>query len=229
MSNLSATTDYKTQLRQYFDGTGFERWAAIYGDDDVSVIRQTVRDGHAQMLNQAQAWLLEKRSSGTLFDAGCGTGLFSLAMAQEGFDVTAVDIAPRMVEAAQHAAEASGLDERITFQAGDIEQVDGQFDAVACFDVLVHYPAEGFRPLCESLAARSKETFLFTYAPYNRLLAALHWVGGHFPNAHRRTEIQMIRDHVVEDALHAAGMDINRTHSVHHGFYHVTLVEAIRR
>lgn len=220
---------HKIQLQDYFDGIGFERWSAIYnGQAKLSHIRRTVREGHELMLNQAASWLLESRTSGTLLDAGCGTGLFSLMMAQRGFQVTAVDIAPRMVEAAQTTAQQVGLADRIRFTQGDIESVSGRFDAVVCFDVLVHYPREPFERLCVTLAGQCDGPFIFTYAAYNRFLASLHWLGGWFPKNHRRAEIQMMSDSVVAGALAAAGMRVRRTVNINHGFYHVRLLEAAR-
>lgn len=227
-AGLPAPDEHKRQLRHYFDGIGFDRWAAIYGDADLSRIRQTVREGHLRMLRQAEAWLLDSCEGGSVLDAGCGTGLFSIALAERGFNVTAVDIAPRMIEAAERAAERAGVAGRITFRVGDVERVEGRFDAVACFDVLVHYPRESFVNLATTLARQCDGPLLLTYAPYNRLLAGLHWLGQWFPHGNRRQEIQMTPDSVVAGALAAAGMTVRRSVSVSHGFYHVRLLEAAR-
>lgn len=222
---------HKTQLQTYFDGIGFDRWSAIYGDGTLSRVRQTVRSGHAAMLDQAATWLRERGAAGRLLDAGCGTGLFSVRMAGHGFAVTAVDIAPRMVAATHHAAHKAGVSDQIDCHVGDIEGVIaglGEFDAVACFDVLVHYPQSAFVPLCTQLARQCKGPFLFTYAPYRHSLALLHRIGAFFPKGQRRTEIQMIRESVVVGALAVAGMRIRRSINISQGFYHVTLLEAGR-
>lgn len=218
----------KAQLRGYFDGVGFERWAAIYGDQELSAIRRSIRMGHNRMLATASDWLLEGARPGALLDAGCGTGLFSIALAQQGYSVIGVDIAPRMVAAAQAAAAQVGVGERTRFQVGDVEQITGRFDAVVCFDVLVHYPHAPFTRLVHHLSGLSDGPLLFTYAPYNRLFALLHWVGGHFPQSQRRTEIQMIRHAHVEQALAECGRRVRRRAVISHGFYHVTLVEAVQ-
>jgi magnesium-protoporphyrin O-methyltransferase len=216
------------RLQAYFDGVGFERWSAIYGQAPLSRVRQSIREGHARMLAQAEGWLAESATPGTLLDAGCGTGLFSIAMARRGFAVTGMDVAPRMVAAAHQAAEAAGVGEQIRFVEGDAANLSGRFDAVACFDVLVHYPPKDFTQLCVHLGQLSRGPLLLTYAPHSRLLAALHWLGGRFPQGQRRTEIQMIPATTVEKALALAGMRIRRTVAIHHGFYHVTLLEAGR-
>lgn len=221
-------TQHKAQLQSYFDGIGFERWTAIYGDAQLSRVRRSIRAGHTMMLAQAEAWLAETNlpAGAHVLDAGCGTGLFSLLLARRGLRVTAVDLAPQMVAAAQEQAERAGLADRISFHSGDLEQVDGSFDAVVCFDVLVHYPQPGFGQLCAQLARRSRGPLLITYAPHNRLLAALHWLGGRFPRSQRRTEIQMIPDRQVREALAAGGMTVRRRSRISCGFYHVTLLEA---
>lgn len=222
---------HKTQLQNYFDGIGFDRWSAIYGDAALSRVRQTVRSGHAAMLDQAATWLHDHGTTGRLLDAGCGTGLFSVRMASQGFAVTAVDIAPRMVGATRQAAHQAGVSERVDCHVGDIEGVIAgldEFDAVTCFDVLVHYPQAAFVPLCTQLARQCKGPFLFTYAPYRRSLAMLHRIGAFFPKGQRRTEIQMIRESVVVGALAVAGMKIRRSINISQGFYHVTLLEAGR-
>lgn len=226
MTQADLATQHRAQLQSYFNGVGFDRWSAIYGDEPVSRVRRTVREGHQMMLEQATLWLAELPASASVLDAGCGTGLFSLAMAHRGHPVTAADIAPRMVEATSTAAAAAGL--AVRCYTSDIESLEGDHDIVVCFDVLVHYPPHAFVPVLQHLARRTQNTLLITYAPYNRFFAALHWVGGHFPKGNRRTEIQMMRDSVVASTLGAEGLHITRTTSISKGFYHVKLLEARR-
>lgn len=229
MADLS---DHKAQLRAYFDGIGFDRWVAIYGQAELSPIRRTIRDGHAMMMAQAEAWLLDRMplmpAAAQALDAGCGTGLFSVALARRGFAVTAVDIAPQMVNAAAQQARRAGVHERVRCLAGDLESVSGCYDAVTCLDVLVHYPAPSFTRMCARLAQLSRGALLLTYAPYEPVLAALHWLGGRFPRGHRRTDIQMVSDQLVQQTLEAAGMQVCRSARISKGFYHVTLLEAFR-
>lgn len=221
---------HKARLRDYFDGLGFDRWSAIYGEGELSRVRRTIRAGHSAMLEVAAGWLDEAGAApGALaLDAGCGTGLWTLALARRGFAVTAVDIAPQMVGATERAAAEAGLAERVTALTGDLDAVGGRFDLVSCFDVVIHYPPEAALAMCAGLAERCKGRLLLTYAPWNPLLAALHWVGGRFPHSQRRTEIQMLRDRLVREALATAGMRVVRTRRVSSGFYHVTLLEARR-
>lgn len=223
-------TDQKAQLREYFDGLGFERWTAIYGDAEVSRVRRTIREGHNAMLAHVESWIGADSLSpdAHVLDAGCGTGVLTTALARRGMRVTAVDLAPQMAAATRRAAAEAGVGERVRCVAGDLEEIDELFDAVACLDVLIHYPRESFGRMVQTLAARTRGPLIFTYAPHEPLLAALHWVGGHFPSANRRTEIQLIRAAQVEAELAAAGMAVRRSADIRSGFYHVTLVEARR-
>lgn len=219
---------HKARLRQYFDGVGFERWSAIYGEARLSPIRRAIRAGHSTMLAQAEAWLGPAGPTAAALDAGCGTGLFSLALARRGFQVTAADLAPHMAGATAAAAAAAGLGAQVTTLAADLEDLAGSYDLVACFDVLIHYPPAPFAGLLRHLAGLSRETLLFTYAPSSPLLAALHRVGGLFPRGQRRTDIQMIPAALVQATLAGCGFRVGRSQRISSGFYHVTLVQATR-
>lgn len=223
------TAHHKAQLRRYFNGIGFERWAAIYGEGELRGVRRSIRAGHSAMLTAACAFLDTagaRSPAPAALDAGCGTGLFSLELARRGYEVTAVDIAPQMVDAAGERLAAAG--HRAEYKVGDLEEIAGRFDLVACFDVLIHYPSGPFQSLLRHLAGLTTGRLLFTYAPHSPLLAALHRVGGFFPHSQRRTEIQMIKDAVVRDTLGAAGLTLRQSRRISSGFYHVTLVEATR-
>ncbi|NNJ08940.1 magnesium protoporphyrin IX methyltransferase [Chloroflexales bacterium ZM16-3] len=225
------TAQHKARLRSYFDGVGFSRWSAIYGDANLSAVRKTIRAGHAVMLSTAEAWAgaaFPQADDATALDAGCGTGLFSLALARHGFNVSAVDLAPQMAVATAANAEAAGLGSKVAARAADLDEITGSYDLVSCFDVLIHYPSELFGGMLSHLASLSRGTLLFTYAPYSPILAAMHRVGGYFPHSQRRTDIKMIRETQVRQALADSGMHLRRSARVGKGFYHVMLVEASR-
>ena len=224
------STQHKSQLRDYFDGVGFERWSAIYGQANLSRIRQTVREGHTTMLAQVETWLnvYSLPKDAHILDAGCGIGLLSVALAQRGFRVTSVDIAPHMVDATKVRAGQAGVLDQMEFLVGDLEAVSETFDAIVCLDVLVHYPQPLFEHMATGLANRTRGPLLITYAPYNRLLATMHWMARFFPKGQRRTNIQMIRDSLVRKTLEQAGMQVQNETRVSRGFYHVALLDAVK-
>ena len=220
--------EHKKMLRSYFNGQGFQRWASIYGDDKLSSVRNTVRQGHAVMMDKAFDWVQQLRlpKGATVLDAGCGTGLFSIRLAKAGYKVKSVDIASQMVEKAREEAIKQNVHKNIDFEVNTIESVNGIYDAVVCFDVLIHYPAEGFAQAFQNLSSLTKGSIIFTYAPYNKILAFQHWIGGYFPKKERRTTIQMIRDEEMQKAMNTTGMQVKIREKVSFGFYHTMLMNA---
>jgi len=77
-----------------------------------------------------------------VLDVGCGGGLLAEALARAGAEVTAIDLAPGMIEVARlHAAE-SGL--RIDYRVAAAEELaaahPGAFAVVTCMEMLEHVP-----------------------------------------------------------------------------------------
>ncbi len=230
MSSTSSfnAEEHQNMLRSYFNGNGFNRWASIYGNEKLSTVRTTVREGHAVMMDRAFEWLqkLDLPKNATVLDAGCGTGLFSIRLAGNGYNVKAVDIASQMVEKSRQEALAKGVADKIDFEVNTIESVKGAYDAVVCFDVLIHYPSEGFLQAFKNLSSLTKGPIIFTYAPYNRILAFQHWLGGFFPKKERRTTIQMIIDENMHKAMEETGMVVKNREKISFGFYHTMLMHA---
>src|SRR6187455_1649381 len=66
-----------------------------------------------------------------VLDVACGSGNVAVIAAQKGADVTGIDIADNLIEAAKKRAEAAGLN--IKFEVGDAEALpydDNSFDVV---------------------------------------------------------------------------------------------------
>jgi 2-polyprenyl-6-hydroxyphenyl methylase/3-demethylubiquinone-9 3-methyltransferase len=77
-----------------------------------------------------------------VLDVGCGGGLLAEGLARAGAQVTAIDLAPGMIEVARlHAAEA-GLD--IDYRVAPAEAVAAaspqQFAVLTCMEMLEHVP-----------------------------------------------------------------------------------------
>lgn len=74
----------------------------------------------------------------SLLDVGVGTGWTSVFLAESGFDVTGVDIAPASVEIGDERAARYGVNVR--FETADMDYLDlgRTFDAVLVFDALHH-------------------------------------------------------------------------------------------
>jgi SAM-dependent methyltransferase len=74
-----------------------------------------------------------------VLDAGCGTGKSFLPLLERGFDVTACDQCPAMLDIA-----ASKVEGRVTFHCHDLRDLDpiGEFDLITCLDDVANYLTE---------------------------------------------------------------------------------------
>lgn len=75
-------------------------------------------------------------------DVGCGGGLLSEALARAGADVTAIDLAPAVLDVARLHLHESGfaVDYREISVEALAEQIPGEFDVVTCMEMLEHVP-----------------------------------------------------------------------------------------
>lgn len=70
-------------------------------------------------------------------DLGCGTGTLSVLLAEEGYDVTGLDVSSEMIRRATDKARAAGVD--VAFEIGDANRPElplGAFDVVLVRHVL---------------------------------------------------------------------------------------------
>lgn len=75
-------------------------------------------------------------------DVGCGGGLLSEALARSGADVTAIDLAPGVLDVARLHLHESGLsvDYREIAVEALAAEMPGAFDVVTCLEMLEHVP-----------------------------------------------------------------------------------------
>lgn len=86
----------------------------------------------------ARSPLKDKR----IADVGCGGGILAESLAARGARVTAIDLAPAMIEVAQlHAHEsAASIDYRHCDAAALAADEPGAFDVVTCMELIEHVP-----------------------------------------------------------------------------------------
>jgi len=111
----------KTQ--EFFD-TEAPQWSALY-EEDPRFHRRYRRI--TQLLSQ----LL--RNPGRALDAGCGSGVFSRYLSLKGWQVTAFDASPEMIEAAEE------IPSNVQYQCSTIEDFaspDASFDAIISFSMI---------------------------------------------------------------------------------------------
>ena len=77
-----------------------------------------------------------------VLDVGCGGGLLAESLARCGAEVTAIDLAPGMIEVARLHAAAGGL--QIDYRLEGIEAAaarePGRYGAITCMELLEHVP-----------------------------------------------------------------------------------------
>jgi len=100
-----------------------------------------------------------------VLDVGCGGGLLSEAMAREGAEVVALDLAAELVEIAKlHLYESNvKVDYRLQSVESLAEEMAGQFDAITCMEMLEHVPdPSSILRACEKLLKPGGKLFIST-------------------------------------------------------------------
>jgi 2-polyprenyl-3-methyl-5-hydroxy-6-metoxy-1,4-benzoquinol methylase len=75
----------------------------------------------------------------TILDCGCGTGGHAIALAEKGFNITGIDLAPGMLRHARQRAREEGL--KIHFRQGDLRSfaLHKKFNACICMFAVLGY------------------------------------------------------------------------------------------
>ena len=96
-------------------------------------------------LNPARLGYVAERTplrGARVLDVGCGGGLLSEALAGEGAEVTAIDLAPDLLKIARLHGLESGV--KVDYRQQPVEalaaEMPGSFDAITCMEMLEHVP-----------------------------------------------------------------------------------------
>ena len=230
------TTTYverRGQLETYFDRTAADTWSRLTSDAPVGRIRATVRAGRDGMRSKLLDWLPQDLRGARVLDAGCGAGQLAIELARRGASVLAVDLSPTLVGLAGERTPAD-LPGRIDFRVGDmLDPAYGEFDHVVAMDSLVHYHAADTVRVIAGLAARTRVSMLFTFAPRTPALAAMHAVGGLLPRGQRAPSIVPVAESTLRRLLQQnPGLEdwgAGRTARVSRGFYISQAFEVVRQ
>jgi magnesium-protoporphyrin O-methyltransferase len=85
--NMVSEIDDKTEVREYFNSEGFNRWNKIYSEsDDVNSVQMDIRTGHDQTIQKILNWVQADGdiAGKTVCDCGCGVGSLAIPLAQMG-------------------------------------------------------------------------------------------------------------------------------------------------
>jgi magnesium-protoporphyrin O-methyltransferase len=221
------------QLQTYFDRTASDAWARLTSTEPVSKIRATVRAGRDSMRSAILGFLPTDMSGLRVLDAGCGTGALSVAAAERGADVVAVDLAATLVDLARERLPSHLNSGRIDFRLGDMSDAAlGDFDHVVAMDSLIHYNCEDIVEVLAGFAGRTARSIIFTFAPRTPALTLMHAVGRVFPRADRAPAIEPVAEARLRSRFFAEprfrGWALGRARLVTSGFYKSQALELRR-
>lgn len=113
-------------------GENWKKFASSLSDEQISSAKTELKDRFGNDVG-----------NGTFLDAGCGSGLFSLAALELGATVHAFDYDEDSVECTEHVLSEYGSTESWTIERGDLLDPNymddlGEFDSVYCWGVAHH-------------------------------------------------------------------------------------------
>ena len=220
--------DDKTEVEKYFNGeVGFGRWNKIYSDsDEVNKVQKDIRDGHAETIERVLSWVDDDNPKGkTWCDVGCGVGSLAIPLAERGASVFASDISAAMVSETTRRAEDAKV--ALKCETKDMEDVTGEYSAVSCIDVMIHYPTDTMKGLVEKLTSLATDRVFVSFAPKTPQYTLLKAIGGLFPGPSKTTRAYLHTEKDVEQALNDFGFEVKRRHLTATNFYFSLLFEAV--
>ncbi|MGQ9836600.1 MAG: magnesium protoporphyrin IX methyltransferase [Cyanobacteriota bacterium] len=218
----------KSIVRDYFNSIGFDRWRRIYGEDEVNFVQRDIRSGHARAIATVLEWLGDP-SGLRICDAGCGVGSLSLPLAAKGAQVFASDISEQMVKEARRRQQIElGSSENPQFQVSDLEELRGEYDAVICLDVMIHYPEADALRMLEHLTRLAQSRLIFSFAPKTPLLTLLKKVGEFFPGSSKTTRAYQHREAILVSKLTELGWKVQQRQAIRSRFYFTWILDLVR-
>jgi len=222
--------DDKTEVREYFNTEGFNRWNKIYSEsDDVNTVQLDIRNGHDQTLQKILNWIKADGDIGgkTVCDCGCGVGSLAIPLAQMGAKISASDISDAMSTEADRRAKEMGINDA-EFFTSDLESVTGKYNTVTCVDVAIHYPTEKMSEMVGHLCSLAEDRMIFSFAPKTWYYSGLKKIGELFPGPSKTTRAYLHEEESVRKAITAAGFKVAREEMTGTNFYFSKLLECKR-
>jgi ubiquinone/menaquinone biosynthesis C-methylase UbiE len=142
---------------------------------------------------------LNPEPTGRYLDIACGTGNYTVAVAQTGMRVHGIDQSPRMIAAARDKSHA------VAWLVGNVEALpfrDGTFSGVLCTLAIHHFKAlqpafqEAFRVL-------TRGHFVLFTSTAEQMRG--YWLNAYFPAAMARSIVQMPGLQTIIRALQRSG------------------------
>lgn len=146
---------------------------------------------------------LQMKDGKEVLDLACGTGNYTIALAQLGVQVTGVDISREMISSAREKAST------VEWQLGDVEALPFQshhFQGATCILAIHHFNDiyQSFNEVHRVLMPGSRFV-IFTSSPEQM---KRYWLNEYFPEMMNKSMEQMPSLEEVNQALIAAGFKI---------------------
>ncbi len=178
------------RVRSYFDAHA-EDWSRAYKDRDESPETE-VRGANDAVLGERLRLAVELTAdvdpSARVLDAGCGAGPLTVALAERGHNVLAVDIAPQMLELCSADVARRGLEDKVELACGNVLEMGlepGSFGAIYALGFL-QYQEDEIASLRELLALLAPGGRLIVSGPNKRRLGNLFGLWDHVTGLRRR-------------------------------------------
>ena len=124
--------DLTTELYELFLDEDLNYSCGFYRSPD-----DTLEQAQAAKLTRATAKLGLKPGM-SVVEIGGGWGSFAIRLAQEGAQVTCINVSPEQIAIAKQKAAKAGVAKRIEFVQKDYREVSGQFDRVVSVGMMEH-------------------------------------------------------------------------------------------
>ena len=174
---------------------------------------------------------LAGRGSARILDAGCGPGKHAAALADDGHEVTLVDLSSRMLAKARATVIAAGVGERVTEHQVDLRETglpDASFDAVIACATVVSDCGDADAALVEF--ARLLRPGGLAFLSTRNLWVSVDWWGAYcepheieawiragrrlIPQGHQAFDWTFFTPAGLRDACHDAGLTLEHVYPV---------------
>jgi ubiquinone/menaquinone biosynthesis C-methylase UbiE len=121
------------RVRAFYDAYGIKEWERLAS----SAHRKVIYHLHWHFLREHLG------PGRAVLDAGCGAGRFSIAIAETGSPVVALDISGEQLRIARSKVEEAGMEPPVTsYLVGDVRALpfpDASFDTTVCYGAVLNY------------------------------------------------------------------------------------------
>ncbi|MTV48491.1 magnesium protoporphyrin IX methyltransferase [Heliobacillus mobilis] len=211
----------KEQVRQYFDGDAFQRWAAISKGESKNFAQQKLIEGRQAIHRCLLDWIGPIKGK-RLIDAGCGAGLLSETFADQGAIVKGIDISQKMIQMAQNRNQGR---DNLEFEVSDLLSACGEYDILVSMDVVIHYPLSDMPKLLGHILSLTKERAYISFAPSTAWFRFLKMIGERMSGSSRTTSAYLHPMTDIERILNELGYEITREKLVSNIIYNSMLLE----